>query len=158
MNPMILVETVLPVGNAVCRQVDELELEWYEAVKSIIRRKTKNGVEVAVRKEGSKPLEDGDLLWQDGDRCIIVAIRPCDCIVVQPESVRAMGIICFEVGNRHIPLFIDEAATLLMAYEHALFELLVRLGFDPVIERRKLSYTQSLRPTVHTGPVINPSL
>ena len=126
-------------------QADILDIEWYEASKTIIRKNTRNQKEVAIRKSSRKPLENGDLLYVNEEFYIRLHIKPCDCIVIKPRNMREMGVICFEIGNQHIPIYIEDNNNLCVAYEAPLFALLQRAGYDATIEERQLLKTHVLR-------------
>ncbi len=126
-------------------QADVLDIEWYEATKTIIRKNTRSGKELAIRKNSRQPLENGDLLYVDREFYIELYIKPCDCIVIKPKNMREMGIICFEIGNQHIPIYIDDSNNLCVAYEAPMFALLQRAGYEATIEERQLLKTHVLR-------------
>lgn len=121
-----------------------LKIEWYETEKSILRRRTDLGLDIALRKEGRRCLQDGMILYADDEKCIQVEILPCDCIVVSPRNIKEMGIICFEIGNMHLPIYIDEQNCINIAYEGPLYEFLQRSGYVLEIENKKLLQTQML--------------
>ncbi|MFT2008536.1 hypothetical protein ACMA1I_07665 [Pontibacter sp. 13R65] len=60
-----------------------------------------------------------------------------------------MSTICFEIGNKHIPIFINEAAEVLVEFENPLYRLLERSGYEPRREVRKLLKTHALRVRRH---------
>lgn len=119
------------------KEKDVLDIEWYETEKLLLRRSTRNGKEVAIRKNNRIPLEDGDIIWMDDSSYICINIQPCECIVIRPANSYEMGVVCFEIGNRHIPICIEENRVS-VAYEGALFTLLERGGFKPEIVEKKL--------------------
>lgn len=127
------------------KEKDTLDLEWYETTKTIIRRETRAGRDLAVRKNSRKPLEDGDLLYVDKDFYILVNILPCDCIIISPPKMRDMGIVCFEIGNLHLPIYIDPLDRVMVAYEAPLYNLLEKAGYNPKIEVQKLLKSYELR-------------
>lgn len=148
---MILIESVIgnvreqsPEGLA----IDVLDIDWFDTAKTIIRRKTRQGRELGIRKD-STPLEEGDILYRNESLAIIVEIKPTECIVFKPENYRDMGVICFEIGNKHIPIFINEAAEVIVEYENPLFHLLERFGYQPKKEERKLLKTHALKVNRH---------
>ena len=143
---MILVEKVL--GNLAnmspgSRSVDLLDVDWFDTGKTTLRKRTRGGQEVGIRKN-TIPLEDGDILYMDAERVIAVNILPCECIVFKPLNFREMGAICFEIGNKHIPIFINEAAEVSVEFERPLFALLEKYGYRPRREVRKLLKTHAL--------------
>jgi len=148
---MILVEKV--IGNLantpiLGRTLDFLDLDWFDTGKTTLRKKTRAGQEVGIRKD-TVPLEDGDLLYLDQDRAIVINILPCACIVFQPGGFKDMATVCFEIGNQHIPLFINEEAEVLVEFENPLYRLLERAGYAPRREVKKLLKTHALRVRRH---------
>ncbi|TDO94925.1 urease accessory protein UreE [Flavobacterium sp. 245] len=115
------------VGN---RTIDFLEIEWFEATKRIQRKKTKNGQELAIKflKEGQR-LKQDDVLYEDDQKVIVVAIIPCDAIVVRPKSLLEMGSVCYEIGNKHLPMFIQDDEVLL-PFEEPIFKWLSASGYE----------------------------
>jgi len=144
---MIVVEQNASLDTPARREADFLEIEWYEAAKTIIRRRTKEGKDLAIRKNSRVPLKDGDILWYDDASYIQVVIRPCDCIVVKPRSSREMGTICFEIGNMHLPIYIDDDDCIHVAYEGPLYQFLQKRGYCTEVQHKKLLQTSLL--TIH---------
>lgn len=143
---MILVEKV--IGNLAStattgRNVDLLDLDWFDTGKTTLRKRTRAGQEVGIRKD-TTPLEDGDILYMDEERTIVIHIVPCECIVFKPRNFREMGTICFEIGNKHIPVFINEEAEVSVEFERPLYTLLEKYGYRPRKEVRKLLKTHAL--------------
>jgi len=128
------------------RPIDRLPLEWYETNKRILRKRTASGKEIALKFLGENPaLAQDDVLYADDQFIIAIDILPCDSIVVKPRSMYEMASVCYEIGNKHLPLFY-EAEALLVPYEDPLFRLLTAGGFTPTRESRKL--LQPLKTTV----------
>ncbi len=120
------------------RQMDILYLEWFEPTKRILRKQTAAGREVAIKlfREGQQ-LHEGDILWQDEHSVIVVEILPTETIVVAPISMQQMGTICYEIGNKHLTMFIQDDQVL-VPYEAPLFRLLEATGYRPEKQIRKL--------------------
>ena len=128
------------------RTVDYVLLEWYEARKRILRKTTQSGKEVSIKFLNENPeLTEGDVLFADDTTIIAVTILPCDCIVVQPKNMFEMASVCYEIGNKHLPLFY-EAEALLIPLDIPLLRLLSAQGYDIKEEKRKL--LQPLKTTV----------
>ena len=148
---MILVEKVL--GNLSNTSigtlpVDFLDLDWFDTSKTTLRKRTRAGQEVGIRKD-TTPLEEGDILYMDQARAIVVNILPCECIVFKPSNFKDMGTVCFEIGNKHIPIFINNEAEVLVEFEYPLYRQLERYGYEPRREVRKLLKTHALRVRRH---------
>ncbi len=142
------------VGNTasislVNREIDYLYLEWFETTKRIIRKETASGQEVAVKlwTEGLR-LQEGDILWQNEIKAIVVSIIPCQTIVITPQSLLEMGTICYEIGNKHLPLFIQDNQVL-VPYEAPLFRLLAAADYQIQIQNRKLLHMLKANVSPH---------
>jgi len=57
--------------------------------------------------------------------------------VVAPTSLLEMGTVCYEVGNKHVPIFIQDNQVLI-PFEEPLFRWLSASGYRPVKEMRQL--------------------
>lgn len=133
--------------------IDLLEMEWFETTKRIQLKATKGGMEIAIRflKEGQRLLQN-DVLYKDEQKAVVVHIKPCEAIVLSPQSLLQMGTICYEIGNKHLPLFIQDNQVLI-PYEGPLFRWLQAGGHNPVREvRQLLNMLQSnVAPHEHGG-------
>ncbi len=129
-------------------EIDFLELEWFETSKRILSKTTNSGVQVSIKflREGQHLSKD-DVLFRDSKKAIIIDIRKCDAIVVAPTSLLEMGTVCYEIGNKHAPIFIQENQVLI-PYEEPLFKWLAASGYNPIKEKRQLK--NMLRST-HTS-------
>lgn len=120
-------------------EIDLLIVEWHETNKRILHKHTVSGIPVTLKFLQENPdLKDGDILWQDENRIITVEINSCECIVITPYNTLESAAICYEIGNRHLPLFY-EGNELLLPYELPIYNLLNASGYDIKIEKRKLS-------------------
>jgi urease accessory protein len=127
-------------------KIDWLELEWYETTKRILRKRTGTGKEVSLKFLNEKPLlTEGDILYEDEQTIIAVTILPCEVIAIKPKNMFEMASVCYEIGNKHLPLFYENDE-LLVPFEMPLFRLLELQGYDMKKEERKL--LQPLKTTV----------
>ncbi|WP_312508367.1 urease accessory protein UreE [Chryseobacterium culicis] len=117
--------------NPTEKLIDYLDLEWFETTKRIQRKKTRQGTDVAVRflREGQR-LREGDILFEDAEKIIAVNVLETEAIVMSPASLLEMGTVCYEIGNKHIPLFIQNDKVLL-PFEMPMFRWLEASGFKP---------------------------
>jgi urease accessory protein len=138
------------------RSIDWLQLEWYEASKRIFRRKTQSGTDIAIKFMGENSgLTQGDIIYEDQQSLIAIEILPCDCIVVRPADMFEMASACYEIGNKHLPLYFEEN-DLLVPFERPLFRLLTAQGYIVTQEKRKL--LRPLKTTVAPHAHNNDSL
>lgn len=128
------------------KTIDWFHLEWYETRKRILRKQTASGKEVSIKFLGENPeLTEGDILFEDDTTIIAVSVLPCECIVIKPVNMFEMASICYEIGNKHLPLFYENEC-LLVPFDAPLMRLLSAQGYDVKMEQRKL--LQPLKTTV----------
>lgn len=121
------------------KNIDWLELEWHEAGKRILHKKTRSGKDISMRFLKENPhFTQGDVIYVDAETLIAIHIRPCEAIVIEPKNTLEIVTACYEIGNRHLPLFFQDNA-LLVAYEAPLFNLLVYSGYAVRKENRALT-------------------
>ena len=136
-------------------QADPVEIEWHEAYKRIHQKKTKSGVEIGIRLGTDilvRGLRDGDVLYQDGERAIVVEMPPCEVIVIDidedhPEMVAK---VCYEIGNKHAALLKgDGPLQFITPYNEPTLVLLNKLhGVTARKDVRKLDFEKSISSTV----------
>ena len=124
--------------NPTEKTIDYLDLEWFETTKRIQRKKTRQGTDVAIKflREGQR-LREGDILFEDAEKIIAVNVLEAEAIVMSPASLLEMGTVCYEIGNKHIPLFIQNDKVLL-PFEMPMFRWLEASGFNPEKQSVKL--------------------
>ncbi|MGA2517942.1 MAG: urease accessory protein UreE [Thermodesulfobacteriota bacterium] len=86
---------------------DTIVLGWEERRKPRQRLTTKKGSEIALALPTGTILKDGDILYLD-DRCYVtVEEAKEDVIVISPEDMAEGAAIAYEIGNRHLPISIE---------------------------------------------------
>ncbi len=106
--------------------IDRVPIEWYEVHKKTLRKISRQGLEVGIRRQEGTPLQDGDILWQEGSHLLVVEIAKCECLALKPATMLEMAEACYAIGNRHAPLFFEEGE-LLTPYDEPLMTALARL-------------------------------
>jgi len=136
---MLIIETVLPFNEdqLIGKTVDFLEIEWFEATKRILRRKSKNGLDVAIKRKDTSELRHRDILWQNEDSALLLSILPCEAIKIDCKELFQTASLCYDIGNRHAPVF-WESNTVYLPFDAPMFQMLVRHGYEPEKETRIL--------------------
>ena len=119
------------------RKIDTVGIEWYESEKKLLRKTTAAGEEIGIRI--STPIQDGDVLYADDARVIVAEILPSELTVVHVYTMREMGRLCFELGNRHLSLSIGENEVS-VPYDEPTFAYLAKLGFAPEKKVQKFTH------------------
>ncbi len=130
----MVVDKILGSLHETDKEVDTVSIEWFERDKKILKKTSKKGVEIGLRPD--RPLNDGDILYEDEKSIIAVEIAECELIKITVSDMVEMGRLCFEIGNRHISLSIKPDCVKI-PYDAPTYEYLSRMGFktEKVVER-----------------------
>lgn len=120
------------------RKIDYLLLEWYETNKRILHKKTAAGAEIVMKfLNENQQLTEGDIVYEDDFSIVVIEVKECDAMIIKPKTMFEMASVCYEIGNKHIPVFYQQDE-ILIAYEGPLFHLLSSAGYDVSTGKRKL--------------------
>jgi urease accessory protein len=117
---------------------DWVFLEWYEVRKSRHRTKTYKNKSIVIVRDSPVPIEETDILVCRNNYRIIVYVKPCECLVIEPNHLADAGLLAFMIGNFHVPIFSDNIAKIYFAYDSRLQRLLNKMGYTATIEEMKL--------------------
>ncbi len=119
------------LGNIKDRDTDKtlrrVRLEWFERKKKLLRKTLDDGEEIGIR--CAEPLSDGDIIFEDGASLVVVCVMPCDLIETRVDTMREMGRLCLELGNRHLPVAIEDGGAK-CPYDAPTLEYLRKRGFS----------------------------
>lgn len=127
------------------RQVEFVTIEWHEAFKKIHRKFTDHGREIGIKMDDSilkRGLHQGDVLYQDEETVIAVHTPPCDALMVEIEQGHESCIakVCYEIGNRHAPLFRgNKENTFVTPYNEPMEKLLAGIH-GAVVKREDIAF------------------
>ena len=112
------------------KTVEYVEIEWHEAFKKIHKKTTDTGREVGIRMDDSvltEGLYEGKVIYMDDGLVIAVHTPPCEVIrvTVKPDHRFMAAKVCYEIGNRHAPLFYGEDEyTFITPYNEPMLQML----------------------------------
>ncbi len=138
------------------RNIDYVWLDWYETNKRILHKKTAMGREVSMKfLNGNPRLTVGDIIYEDDFNLIAIEIKECAVITIHPRSMYEMAAVCYEIGNKHLPLFYQDDE-ILVAFDAPVFSLLSNSGY--AVEKAIRKLTTPLKTTVTPHSNSNNSL
>lgn len=105
------------------REIDFLSLQWYEVNRTVIKRKTEGGRDVSLSRSSETPIHDGEIVYKEDGVIVKARIEPCICIVLHADDMTIIGSFCFDVGNRHLPIFLIDDK-IVVSYDGRLFQAL----------------------------------
>lgn len=139
------------------RPIDLLPVEWYETNKRIMRRPTRQGRELALKfLQESPTLMDGDILYADEQVIIAVELLSCEALVIRTAVPQDIAAVCYEIGNRHLPLYLTDDE-LLVPFEEPLHRWLLANGYAVSKDQRKLLYPVRSTVAAHAHATTNAS-
>ena len=138
------------------RQLDYVNIEWVEAFKKIHKKVTDKGEEVGIRLDDtvlSRGLYEGDILYLDKERALVVHTPKCMVIRVKVDEnhPHMAAKVCYEIGNRHAPLFYgEEENTFITPYNEPMYLMLEKLhGVTATKEIQRLDFDRRISAAVH---------
>ncbi len=121
---MIIIEKLVSKSIPTHDRDDFLELEWYEVNRTFLNRKTVSGLAVKIQLSEKVTFQDGQLIYQDTEISIRIRIKACLCILLTSTSIHTVGKFCYDVGNRHLPIFQVADDRIAVSYDGRLFQAL----------------------------------
>ena len=97
-------------------------------------------------------LYQGDVLYADDEKNLAVNTPPCEVIRVSltPGHEKQAAKVCYEIGNRHAPLFWGENDTFITIYNEPMLLMLQKLhGVTAEKELKKLDFDQRISASIH---------
>ena len=138
------------------KTIEYVEIEWHEAFKKIHKKTTKEGREVGIRLNDevlSRGLYEGDVIYADRTLLIAVKTPPCEVIriYIAPDHTFMIAKTCYEIRNRHAPLFYGENIfTFVTPYNEPMFLMLSKLhGVTAEKTTMRLDFDKRISATVH---------
>jgi len=138
------------------KQVDYVDIEWYEAFKKLHRKKTMTGSEIGIRLGNeilTKGLNQDDVLAMEGETVIAVNIPPCKVIAVTTDHHHLHMLIkaAYEIGNKHAAAFWGISDNqIITPYTEPLYELLSKLhGVTVEAREETLIFSRSISSSIN---------
>jgi urease accessory protein len=107
-----------------------IDFEWFETDKKRMSKVAEDGTEFGVAV--GQTIADGDVLAETEDKRYYAKINTAQLIEIPVASMKEMGRLCFELGNRHLSLKIDEGKVT-VPYDHPTMEYTRKIGYEPRI-------------------------
>ncbi|OXM99668.1 urease accessory protein UreE [Bifidobacterium vansinderenii] len=107
-----------------------IDFEWFETDKKRMAKVAEDGTEFGVMV--GRTIKDGDVLAETDDKRYYAKIKTAQLIEIPVSSMKEMGRLCFELGNRHLSLKV-ESDRVLVPYDHPTMEYTKKIGFEPHI-------------------------
>ena len=141
---MIVIERLAAESIPQQDEIDFLEIEWYEVNRTYLNRRTASGLPVKIHLVEKVTFQDEQIIYHDKKIAIKIRIKPCLCILLTSTSMNSIGKFCYDVGNRHLPIFQVAEDRIAVSYDGRLFQAL-KEKYDVVLEEMKLLPSTALK-------------
>ena len=141
---MIVIERLAAESIPQQDEIDFLEIEWYEVNRTYLNRRTASGLPVKIHLVEKVTFQDEQIIYHDEKIAIKIRIKPCLCILLTSTSMNSIGKFCYDVGNRHLPIFQVAEDRIAVSYDGRLFQAL-KEKYDVVLEEMKLLPSTALK-------------
>jgi len=113
-----------------------VSFEWFETEKYRQIKEAKDGTMIGLHV--SKGIRDGDIIAETKKKAYIAEIVPAKVIKIPISSLEEMGRVCFELGNRHLPVKIADRC-ITVPHDDPTFLHLLKHGFRIEIVSEKFA-------------------
>lgn len=138
------------------KRIEYVDIEWHEAFKKIHRKVTDQGSDVGIRMDDSvlsRGLFTGDVIYMDDEMAVVVNTPPCEVIEISTTEGHGMmaAKACYEIGNRHAPLFWGETYdTFVTVYDEPMMVMLSKIhGIIAEKKVAKLDFDRRISAAIH---------
>lgn len=138
------------------KTVEYVDIEWHEAFKKIHKKETDAGREIGIRMDDSiltRGLYEGDIIYVEDRLAIVVHTPSCEVIKITicPDHAFMTAKVCYEIGNRHAPLFYGEDAhSFFTPYNEPMLRMLSNFhGVTAEKAVRRLEFDRRISASVH---------
>lgn len=117
--------------------VETIYLNSEDLLKRILRVTSDHNREYGISLEKNEELKDGDLLYNEDKKLIVVKVNCEDVLVIKPSSMEEMGTIAHALGNRHMQAQFEED-TMIVQYDRLVEEELKKDNIAYSRENKKM--------------------
>ncbi|NMN01075.1 urease accessory protein UreE [Bifidobacterium sp. DSM 109958] len=107
-----------------------IAFEWFETSKKRLSKVAEDGTEFGIMV--GRTIQDGDVLAETDDKRYFARIKSAQLIEIPVHTMKEMGRLCFELGNRHLSLKVEDDRVL-VPYDHPTMEYTKKIGYEPHI-------------------------
>lgn len=138
------------------KKIDYVEIEWHEAFKKLHKKETRDGEAIGIRMDHhilTRGLKDGDVLYADEEKVVVVEIPACEVIIIQVDEhhPKMREKVCYEIGNKHATLFWgEEEGTFITPYNEPSLVMLQKIhGVTAWRDVIKLNFENSISSSIN---------
>ena len=127
--------------------IERVYLESDELLKRVLRVTSDHGHEYGISLPKGSEMKDGDILFNDGHNIVVISVKEDDVIVITPRDINEMGEIAHNLGNKHLPVQIEDGK-IIIQYDYLIEKFLQDLKVN--FERKNMKLKQAFRHVDHS--------
>ena len=105
--------------------VETIYLNSEDMLKRILRVTSDHKREYGITLDNNEKLKDGDILYNEDKKLIVVKANSEDVLIIKPSSITEMGVIAHALGNRHLQAQFEDDK-MIIQYDRLVEEALKR--------------------------------
>lgn len=130
------------------KQIDYVDFEWHEVFKRLHRKVSREGREMALRFDDGillRGLRQDDVLAVEMETVVAVNLLPCPVLVITVQDHHKIARVCYEIGNKHAPLFYGEDHdAFITPYDKTVETLMQKLHIETRTAEVRLDFARSI--------------
>ncbi|HDY72137.1 MAG TPA: hypothetical protein ENH50_10790 [Nitrospirae bacterium] len=143
---IIIKRKITGVGSLEGLERDTVVLNREDRRRYRQRIRTTKGIEIGIALPTGTLMQDGDVLYLDNDRYIVVEAEKEDMIVIFPENTIRSAMVAYEIGNRHLPISL-KGGNIVTPHDRFIEEFLRKESIN--YERRREAFEPGRRGDHH---------
>lgn len=133
-----IIGNISDINNLDDFHLEIIYLDSDDLVKKILRVISDHDNEYGISlKNREEQLVDGAVLFNEGNKLIIVKTNSEDVIVVEPKDINEMGEVAHLLGNTHIPVQV-KGGKIILQYDHVIEGMIKDKNIKYSVESMKL--------------------
>ncbi|WP_303923760.1 urease accessory protein UreE [Ureaplasma parvum] len=137
-----ILDNISNIKNVDSYQIENIHLTSDDVLKRVIIISSDQNVEYGIRLEEDKKLMDGDILYKDDYKLIVVRLELSDVLIITAHTIGEMAKIAHNLGNRHMPAQFTETQ-MIVPYDYLVEEYLQ--DNKALYERKKIKLKEAFK-------------
>ncbi|AAF30843.1 urease accessory protein UreE [Ureaplasma parvum] len=137
-----ILDNIANIKNVESYQIENIHLTSDDVLKRVIIISSDQNVEYGIRLEEDKKLMDGDILYKDDYKLVVIRLELSDVLIITAHTIGEMAKIAHNLGNRHMPAQFTETQ-MIVPYDYLVEEYLQ--DNKALYERKKIKLKEAFK-------------
>ncbi len=137
-----ILDNIANIKNVESYQIENIHLTSDDVLKRVIIISSDQNVEYGIRLEEDKKLMDGDILYKDDYKLVVIRLELSDVLIITAHTIGEMAKIAHNLGNRHMPAQFTKTQ-MIVPYDYLVEEYLQ--DNKALYERKKIKLKEAFK-------------